>query len=144
VTATARVEVAIALVFRERSVLVTQRAAGVHLGGFWEFPGGKLRGDESPEACAVREVFEETRVVVAARARRAVVEWDYPERKVLLHPIECDWLAGDGELVEVADLAWATSGALRALAFPPANAELVRELLASGRLDYTGDHSYRS
>jgi len=132
---TERLAVAIALVFRGRRLLVTQRQAAAHLGGLWEFPGGKVRAGEGVEACAVREVFEETRVVVTARDVRATIEWDYAERRVALHPVECDWVSGEGELVEVANLAWATSVDLSTRAFPPANAELIRELCASGRLD---------
>jgi mutator protein MutT len=130
----ARVEVALAIVFREGRLLVTKRRAETHLGGSWELPGGKLRASETPEACAVREVREETRVVVVARVRRETIEWDYPERRVALHPVECDWLEGDGELVEVSDLAWVTRAELLARPFPPANARLIAELCASGRL----------
>jgi len=130
----ARVEVAIALVIREGRLLVTRRQAEAHLGGFWELPGGKLRPGEGAEACAVREVREETRVVVVARARRPTIEWEYPERRVALHPVECDWIQGNGELVEVSDLAWVTRAELLARTFPPANAELIAELSASGRL----------
>ena len=133
-TERARVEVAIALVIREGRLLVTRRQAEAHLGGFWELPGGKLRPGEGAEACAVREVREETRVVVVARARRPTIEWEYPERRVALHPVECDWVQGDGELVEVSDLAWATRAELLERTFPPANAELIAELGASGRL----------
>ena len=126
-----RLEVAIALVFRERRLLVTRRRAGTHLAGFWELPGGKLRAGESAESCAVREVAEETRVVVLARGRRSTIEWDYPERRVALHPVDCDWVRGDGELVEVADLAWATKAELLGREFPPANAGLIAELCAT-------------
>jgi mutator protein MutT len=129
-----RIDVAIALVFRDGRLLVTRRPAETHLGGLWELPGGKLRPGESAEACAVREVREETRVVVVARSRRASIEWDYPERRVALQPVECDWLEGDGELVEVSDLAWVTREELLARTFPPANAGLIAELCASGRL----------
>ena len=133
-TERARVEVAIALVFRDGRLLVTKRRAEAHLGGLWELPGGKLRPGETAEACAVREVREETRVVVVARARRDTIEWDYPERRVALHPVECDWLEGDGELVEVSDLAWVTRSELLARPFPPANAALIAELCADSRL----------
>jgi 8-oxo-dGTP diphosphatase len=130
-----RLEVALALVFRERRLLVTRRPAKAHLGGLWELPGGKLATGETVEACVVREVLEETGIVVAAERRLATIEWDYPERRVALHPVECAWVRGDGELLEVADLIWATSAELRAREFPPANAALVAELCASGRLD---------
>ena len=129
-----RLEVAIALVFRARRLLVTRRRADAHLGGLWELPGGKMRSGESAEACAVREVLEETNVAVTARGRRPTIEWDYPERRVALHPIECEWIRGEGELVEVADLVWATSADLAARAFPPANAGLIAELCRGGLL----------
>lgn len=125
-----RVEVAIALVWRDGRLLVTRRLEGAHLAGFWEFPGGKLDATETPEACAVREVAEETRVVVAPRSRRDVIVWEYPDRVVTLHPITCDWLGGDGECVEVAELAWFAPAELSALTFPPANAALVASLIA--------------
>ncbi len=133
-TERARLEVAIALVFREGRLLVTRRRAETHLGGSWELPGGKLRPAESAEACAVREVREETGVVAVARGRRETIEWDYPERRVALHPVECDWLEGDGELLEVSDLAWVTRSELVARPFPPANAALIAELGADRRL----------
>jgi len=127
--------VAIALVFRARRLLVTCRREGSHLAGLWELPGGKLAPGESAEACAEREVAEETRVVVRARARLPTIEWDYPEKRVALHPVECEWVSGDGETVEVADLIWATRADLLARTFPPANRALVAELCASARLD---------
>jgi 8-oxo-dGTP diphosphatase len=130
-----RIEVAMALVIRARRLLVTQRPAQVHLGGLWELPGGKLAPGESVEACVVREVREETGIVIAARRRLPAIEWDYPERRVALHPVECDWISGEGELLEVAGLAWATRAELRARSFPPANAVLIDELCAGERLD---------
>ena len=123
------VEVALALVFRANRVLVTRRLDGVHLGGSWEFPGGKLRNGETAEACAVRELAEETGVVARARSRRPAIDWTYPERSVRLHPVDCEWLAGEGEMREVAELRWVTLDELSTLVFPPANAELVRALV---------------
>lgn len=121
-------EIALALCFRDGHVLVTRRKADAHLGGFWEFPGGKRHAEETFEACAVRELEEETGVTSRAVRALAPIAWDYAERHVVLHPIECEWSAGDGELREVADLRWVRGDELRTLAFPPANAGLVREL----------------
>src|SRR5690349_16052439 len=116
-----RIEVAMALVVRDRRLLVTQRKAEAHLGGLWELPGGKLAPGESVEACVEREVREETGIVILARRRLPTIEWDYPERRVALHPVECDWIEGEGELLEVAGLCWATREELAARQFPPAN-----------------------
>jgi len=122
------VEVALALVFRGDRLLVTRRLQGVHLGGSWEFPGGKLRSGETAEDCAIRELAEETGVVARALSRRRAIDWVYPERSVRLHPIDCEWLAGEGEVREVAEVRWVTRGELSTLAFPPANAGLIEEL----------------
>jgi len=124
------IAVALALVWRDGRLLVTRRPSGVHLAGFWEFPGGKLRDGESPEACAERELREEVGVTGRARARRPPIEWEYPERRVTLHPVDCDWVAGDGDALEVAALRWIELAELAELDLPPANAGLVATLLA--------------
>ena len=40
-------------------MLACRRAAHKSLGGKWEFPGGKIEGDESPQEALVREIREE-------------------------------------------------------------------------------------
>jgi mutator protein MutT len=122
------IEVAIALVWQSERLLVTRRLPSAHLGGLWEFPGGKMRAEESAEAAAEREVLEETGVVARARGRRAPIDWRYPERTVLLHPVDCDWVEGRGEPRGVAELRWVVLEELRTLEFPPANAALIAEL----------------
>ena len=121
-------EIALALCLRDGRLLVTRRKPDAHLGGFWEFPGGKRVLPETFTACALRELAEETGVQARAVREREPIAWEYPERRVLLHPVECAWIAGEGELLEVADLRWVSGEELRALAFPPANAALVQDL----------------
>jgi len=48
------VVVAAAVIIRDGRVLLTRRAEGQHLAGFWEFPGGKLEDGESPEEALAR------------------------------------------------------------------------------------------
>jgi mutator protein MutT len=122
------VEVALAIVWRDGRLLVTCRPEKVHLAGHWEFPGGKLAPGETPEACAEREVYEEVEVVARAQARRASIEWEYPERRVTLHPVDCEWIEGDGSAREVSELRWVAPEDLGELEFPAANAGLVRAL----------------
>jgi mutator protein MutT len=121
-------EIAIALCVRGETLLVTRRRTGVHLAGFWEFPGGKREGAETFEQCATRELAEEVGVVARALRRRAPIEWEYPERRVTLYPVDCEWVEGEGETREVAEYRWVRAPELLTLEFPPANRELVREL----------------
>ena len=53
-----------AVIERDGAFLVARRQNGVHLAGYWEFPGGKCDPDESLTACLVRELREELGLVV--------------------------------------------------------------------------------
>jgi len=125
------VHVAIALVWRDRRLLVARRQQGAHLAGFWEFPGGKLEPGETPELCAEREVLEETGVICRARARRDCIRHDYPDRTLRIQPIDCDWLSGEPAPHQASELAWVPVRELVGFEFPPANASLLEELARS-------------
>jgi len=124
------IEVAIALVWRQGCLLITRRPNETHLGGLWEFPGGKCQPGEAPEACAEREVLEEVGVACRATGRRTAIQFTYPERTVRLHPIDCDYQGGGPRPIQVTEWAWARPEDLADYEFPPANAGLIRELSA--------------
>jgi 8-oxo-dGTP diphosphatase len=56
--------VAIILDDNKSKVYITQRQKHQSYSGFWEFPGGKLEGDETFEQCAIREVYEEVGLLI--------------------------------------------------------------------------------
>ena len=64
-------DVAAALVFRDGKLLITQRYADAHLGGLWEFPGGKREPNESFEVCLARELREELDIEVVVGDRKS-------------------------------------------------------------------------
>ena len=51
--------VAAALVDADGRVLIAERPPGKAMAGYWEFPGGKVRPGEAPEAALIRELREE-------------------------------------------------------------------------------------
>ncbi len=59
-----RVGVAVILV-RDGKVLLGKRK-GSHGQGMWGFPGGHVEYGETPEACAIREVYEETGLTITS------------------------------------------------------------------------------
>ena len=73
-----RIRVAAAVVWDGSLLLMTQRAAGGALGLMWEFPGGKIEHDETPEQAIVREVREELGVLATPLERLHSVSHDYP------------------------------------------------------------------
>ncbi|MGX9352497.1 (deoxy)nucleoside triphosphate pyrophosphohydrolase [Shimia sp. W99] len=50
---------AVALVDVDGRVLLAQRPEGKAMAGLWEFPGGKIEPEETPEAALIRELEEE-------------------------------------------------------------------------------------
>jgi 8-oxo-dGTP diphosphatase len=121
------VEVAAALAFRQGRLLVTQRAAGTHLAGLWEFPGGKREPGESWEECLVRELREELDVTVEVGTLFEEVRHVYPSKAVHLRFYLCR-LQGEPRAVECAAAAWVERHRLRDFAFPAADATLLQRL----------------
>ena len=78
---------------REGKVLVARRAGDQHLGGTWEFPGGKVEAGEEPEAAARRELQEETGLNAGGLEPLIVFVHDYPDRRLRFHA----FLARDAE-----------------------------------------------
>jgi mutator protein MutT len=120
-----------AVVERDGRFLVTRRQKGVHLEGFWEFPGGKCEPTESLAACLQRELREELDVDARVGDEVFTTTHAYPERRVELHFIRCDLLGEPRPLVGQ-ELRWVPRAELAALEFPPADAELI-ETLAGGK-----------
>lgn len=54
------VQVAVGCLVKDKRVLIGQRLARQSFSGEWEFPGGKLEANETPEIALVREFIEET------------------------------------------------------------------------------------
>ena len=128
--ATRTVEVAIAVVYAgDGRVLICKRKADTVLGGYWEFPGGKCGAGEGPEACAVREVEEETGLVVEPVRALEVIEHEYPHARVRLHPFVCRHRAGVVEFREVAEARWVMPGELGEYRFPEANGSLLASIM---------------
>jgi mutator protein MutT len=53
------INVAVGIIVKNNKVFAARRKPGLHLAGFWEFPGGKIEQNESPEQCLERELREE-------------------------------------------------------------------------------------
>jgi len=127
------VEVAAALIQDAAGrYLIARRPPGAHLGGLWEFPGGKREPGESLEACLQRELREELGADFAVGERVDTVTWRYPDRWVTIHFFRCRPVAGRLEPRGCAALAWVEPDRLGDYEFPPADRALVERLRARG------------
>ena len=89
-----RVDVAIAIVCRQKSVLICRRRREDRLGGYWEFPGGKVEAGETIQQGLARELREELDIEVEPLTALATIDHDYPDIQIRLHPFICSHKAG--------------------------------------------------
>src|SRR5258708_25011615 len=79
-------DVAIGVIVRAGQVLVCRRKKHGTFPGYWEFPGGKREGSESPADCLARELMEELAVGVRVAGEFPVIEHEDPDVHVRLYP----------------------------------------------------------
>ncbi len=117
--------VALALARWESRWLVSLRPPEAHLGGFWEFPGGKIHAAETPENAALRELLEECGVSATVEQRLPEIVAQFDDRRVRLIPIVCSYSSGDARPLASRECRWVTAAELSALAMPEANRPLI-------------------
>ena len=122
-----RVIVVAAVIERQDRFLVTRRQDGVHLAGFWEFPGGKVADGESHAEALRREMHEELDVNIVVGNLVLETSHDYPDRVVTLFFYRCDLIGAPRPMIGQ-EMSWVARAELPSLNFPPADDELIRRL----------------
>ena len=122
------IEVSAALIFHRGKLLITQRHAQAHLGGLWEFPGGKRESGETFEQCLVREIREELGVEISVGELFEEISHDYPEKSVHLKFFICKLIAGQPQPLDCAAVKWISKAQLHEFEFPAADAQLLEKL----------------
>ena len=122
------IEVAAGLVFRDGKLLITQRPAGGHLPGLWEFPGGKREPDESFEQCLHRELMEERGIQVDILGLVESITHHYAEKTVHLRFFRCLWKQHEPRPLGCSAFQWVSVARLGQYEFPEADARLLQRL----------------
>lgn len=127
-----RIDVSAALIFHDGKILITQRHAASHLGGLWEFPGGKCESGETFERCLVREILEELGVKISVGQLFEEITHDYPGKSVRLKFFICELVAGKPQPLDCAAFQWVSKNALTGYEFPAADKQLLERLISPG------------
>lgn len=112
---------------RKNKVFATQRGYGEYKDG-WEFPGGKIEENESPEEALIREIREELGVTIAVHDLIDIIDHDYPDFH--LHMF-CYWATvTDGHLMllEHEDARWLDEESLETVEWLPADRGLLTKI----------------
>jgi 8-oxo-dGTP diphosphatase len=136
------IHVAAAVIINESGeVLVSQRKQDSHLGGYWEFPGGKVEPGETLEAALSRELKEELDIVPLSSRPLIKTRHRYPDKSVLLDVRRVESYSGQPLGVEGQNIAWRNTSELDPKEFPPANVPIINALLLPNRYLITGEFS---
>lgn len=130
-----RTVVAAVIERKDRRFLIGQRRKHDSSPLKWEFPGGKLREDESPEAGLARELQEELGATLVKSVELGRVRHHYPGTPDELEIRFFAAVIADSELVPrtFEQIAWALPKELGEYEFLAANRELIAQL-ATGRI----------
>ena len=119
-------------------ILITKRPDHVHQGGLWEFPGGKLETEETPEQGLVRELAEELGIRVTESRPLIRIHHDYGDRHVLLDVHRVDAFDGQPHGREGQPLDWMHPDAMDPRCFPAADRPIINALRLPDRFLITG------
>ena len=122
------VRVAIAVIERRGRYLICRRRADDHLGGYWEFPGGKKEAKESWERCLRRELREELGIAVRDLRPFGRLHHRYPDRRISFRIYRCRVARGRPAPLGTQAVRWVTAAQLPRYRFPPADGSLVNRL----------------
>ena len=125
---------AVALIDPDGRVLMARRPEGRAMAGLWEFPGGKVRKAETPEAALVRELGEELAIDITESCLAPIgfASHAYDDFHLLMPLYVCRVWKGTVAPMEGQELKWLRPACLAGLDMPPADvplAAMLRDLL---------------
>lgn len=121
------IKVVAALIVHEGRVFATRRGYG-EWQGWWEFPGGKVEPDESPEDALVREIHEELDTLIKVENHVTTIEWDYPTFRLSMRCYLCSVVSGSLTLLEHEAAAWLDREHLRSVRWLPADEAILDKI----------------
>lgn len=123
----------------EQRVLVARRAAHLHQGGLWEFPGGKVEAGETVQQALARELREELAIEVVSSTPLLHIHHAYPDKQVWLDVHEVHVFRGEPRGLQQQPLAWVSVAELVQREFPQANRPIITALRMPRCMLVTGD-----
>lgn len=121
------IRVVAAIIIHGEKIFATQRGYG-ELEGGWEFPGGKIEENETPENALEREIKEELDTEIEVGELLDTVEYDYPSFHLSMDCFVCTIKSGDLVLKEHKNAKWLTADALESVDWLPADEGLVEKI----------------
>lgn len=126
-----KVIVCAAIKNKDNKIFMARRKEGKILGGFWEFPGGKLEHGEEVEAALKREIQEELSIEVSITRLLHIQPHQYDHGAVLILFYEALFQTGEIQLIDHDEMRWCEASELHNLKLLPANKQVLKVLNSS-------------
>lgn len=108
-------------------IFATARGYG-EFKGKWEFPGGKVEADETPQQALIREIQEELDVKIEVGELIDTIEYDYPTFHLSMDCFLCVVVDGEIILKEAEAARWLDKDELYSVDWLPADIALIEKL----------------
>ncbi|RSJ41151.1 CTP pyrophosphohydrolase [Streptococcus gordonii] len=122
------INVVAAAIEKDGKFFCAQRPEGKSLGGFWEFPGGKLEEGESPEQALIREIKEELNSEIKIVSYINEASYNYDFGTVVMKTYHAKLISGNLELLEHQNSTWLAPHELSTINWAPVDRPAVRLL----------------
>lgn len=126
-------EVVAALIWDGYKFMACQRPAHKARGLLWEFVGGKVEPEETPEEALIRECREELDVTVSVGDVFYQVVHEYPDLTVHLTLFNAAIAKGTPKKLEHHDIRWLRVEEIPNYKFCPADEEILELLMKGSR-----------
>lgn len=123
------IDISIAVVKNPQNLfLICLRPDHVHQGGKWEFPGGKIKKDETAEQAMLRELKEEVAITAVDYRLLETTFFDYGDKQLNLNFFLVSQFTGEAQAQEGQSMQWVNKAELFNYSFPDANAAIIKKL----------------
>ena len=130
------ITVVAAVIEKNGSYLIARRSAPEHLKHKWEFPGGKVKKEESPQTALQREMFEEFGITVDVGPLLSSTTYDYPEFRIRLLAYKTKHIAGKFSLSDHECIKWIKSNECNDYEFVPADIPILERLIGNNNSNH--------
>ena len=122
------VKVTAAILVKNNKIIIAKRGPDDHLADKWEFPGGKIEINETPEQCLKREMKEEFDIDVSVGGYLGSSIYHYHHMSIELLAYRTYWEDGEIDLKDHDDFKWISLEQLAEFDFAPADRVFVEKL----------------
>jgi len=116
-----------AIIQKDNKYLLTQRKAGGFLGGLWEFPGGKIKNNETKQNACLRHIKEQLQIGIHIKKHVTQIKHAYTHFKQNMDAFLCQYYSGTIVLNGPSDYKWIDWSEINQFALPKSNLKFLKE-----------------